>query len=484
MQLGRSLAAELGGVVPAGRELLRRNPKLPSLQAFRYAAGLSQDSAAARYNEVTEHKTYIGGTHVNSWEAWQRGGVGGACPKISDLVILGIAYGRRNGDTPGSPVSPRDLLGSTFKRMSAEDQVAINEIGDQTATGAKPPSTPAIVLEHPALEVHPPSQLIAGSVGLEVGSSEGPPEVPEYLTADGATAFTPDVERALSRVIDNGAEIANLFGSRQLVEMAWRNTQIIHRLQRTTKGPAHSRLVLLGSRFAEFLSWIYEEIECGTASAQWLSQALDWAMEADDEAMTSYVLARKSHSAVREGDWEKARSFASRASRNTDAPPKVRAFALQQKARALARLDEGTEALKLFDLAQNLAAEGGDNPDYVQYCGPNYIELQRAASWAAMGDAQRGANELTTALSALDPAFRTDRAVFSGRRAQALALAGEPEEAVITAREALALAYDTKCTRALYEISSALKLLDGPRASSDVEQLKREYVIVRKAVTI
>jgi hypothetical protein len=51
--LGRTLWAETGSVQAAAAELMHRYRDVPSLQAYRYAAGLSQDQAAARYNEVT-----------------------------------------------------------------------------------------------------------------------------------------------------------------------------------------------------------------------------------------------------------------------------------------------------------------------------------------------------------------------------------------------------------------------------------------------
>ena len=52
----------------AAAELMARHQDVPSLQAFRYACGLSQDQAAARFNAVTGHRTTLGGTTVNAWE--------------------------------------------------------------------------------------------------------------------------------------------------------------------------------------------------------------------------------------------------------------------------------------------------------------------------------------------------------------------------------------------------------------------------------
>jgi hypothetical protein len=52
---GRQLWRDLRSVRAAAIELMNLHRDLPSLQAYRYAAGLSQDQAAARYNEVASY---------------------------------------------------------------------------------------------------------------------------------------------------------------------------------------------------------------------------------------------------------------------------------------------------------------------------------------------------------------------------------------------------------------------------------------------
>ena len=70
---GTRLWREQGSVRAAAAELMHRHEDIPSIQAHRYACGLSQDQAADRYNEVTGHRTSLGGTTINAWETWARG---------------------------------------------------------------------------------------------------------------------------------------------------------------------------------------------------------------------------------------------------------------------------------------------------------------------------------------------------------------------------------------------------------------------------
>ncbi|GAB3864293.1 hypothetical protein GCM10029963_74470 [Micromonospora andamanensis] len=71
-RLGKQLWQETASVKTVAAELMSRHPEVPSIQAYRYAAGLSQDQAALRYNEVTGYQTTLGGTTINAWETWAR----------------------------------------------------------------------------------------------------------------------------------------------------------------------------------------------------------------------------------------------------------------------------------------------------------------------------------------------------------------------------------------------------------------------------
>ena len=130
---GRSLWAELGSVKGAAAELMSRYRDVPSLQAHRYAAGLSQDQAAARYNQVTEHQTSLGGTSVNAWETWARGRRQGSPPSYSSLLILSIAYGRGPLGIAEEKIPPGDLIAEAYERLPIEDQISLKNFAAGSA---------------------------------------------------------------------------------------------------------------------------------------------------------------------------------------------------------------------------------------------------------------------------------------------------------------------------------------------------------------
>ncbi|WP_141717362.1 hypothetical protein [Nocardia altamirensis] len=139
--MGKKLWTELGSVTRAATELQARYPDVPSLQAFRYAAGLSQDLAAERYNEITGNQTCLGGTSINAWETWARGRGQGSPPSLSSVLILCAAYGRGPLGVAEEYVSPTELIAEAYERLPIEDQLSLKQFtakrGTRTATKAQ-----------------------------------------------------------------------------------------------------------------------------------------------------------------------------------------------------------------------------------------------------------------------------------------------------------------------------------------------------------
>src|SRR5882724_11901012 len=136
---GRELWQETGSVRLAAAELMNQARDLPSLQAFRYAAGLSQDQAAARYNEIARHQTTLGGTTINAWETWARVRGSGSPPPFASLLILAAAYGRGSLRMPDEELSPGDLVAEAYERLPPEDQLAVRAFTSRVAVPATAP---------------------------------------------------------------------------------------------------------------------------------------------------------------------------------------------------------------------------------------------------------------------------------------------------------------------------------------------------------
>lgn len=165
---GRALWREIGTVQGAAVELMSRYRDLPAIQAFRYAAGLSQDQASSRYNEETGHQTCLGGTTVNAWETWARGRGAGSPPTFSSLLILAMAYGRGPAGVADELLSPADLVSDCYERLPPEDQIALKQFAAHRRDAGTPSTGPDLPLsasaEHSAPLVGPEFELMVPTV--------------------------------------------------------------------------------------------------------------------------------------------------------------------------------------------------------------------------------------------------------------------------------------------------------------------------------
>lgn len=143
-RIGKELYQETGSVKKTVTELMRRHPVICSLQAHRYACGLSQDQAAVRYNHMTDHQTSLGGTSINAWETWARErSRAGSPPSFTSLLILAAAYGGGPAGVAEEDLSPGDLVAEAYERLAVEDQLALKRYATPNLAGAPPATAPA-----------------------------------------------------------------------------------------------------------------------------------------------------------------------------------------------------------------------------------------------------------------------------------------------------------------------------------------------------
>jgi transcriptional regulator with XRE-family HTH domain len=89
-------------------------------------------------------------------------------------------------------------------------------------------------------------------------------------------------------------------------------------------------LLRLGARYAEFSSWLHQDVGDVRAALLWADRAMEWAHEAGDPVMVSYVLARKSDQATGERDGARAIGLARAAQRKPGhLPARVQAVAIR-----------------------------------------------------------------------------------------------------------------------------------------------------------
>ena len=181
---------------------------------------------------------------------------------------------------------------------------------------------------------------------------------------------------------------------------------------------------------------------------------MEWAQEASDTAMQGYVLLRKSQMAYDQRDAHRVVTFAEAAQSGPwQFPLRVRAEATQQAAFGMAMTGEPLAAVEQrMDDARALLARASSDDQRPGPSGAYFTEitllLRRATCYTEAGKPARAATLFSEVLTS-GGLSRRDAGFFRARRAAALALSGEPDEAAQTGLEALRLAQETHSARTL-----------------------------------
>ncbi|GAA1499827.1 hypothetical protein [Streptomyces synnematoformans] len=223
---------------------------------------------------------------------------------------------------------------------------------------------------------------------------------------------------------------ANYFGARQPFATVHHHARTITRLLETANGSSRQELLTMGSRTAEFLGWLYQDLGNVRTAAYWSDRSMEWAQEAADDHMQSYVLFRKSNQAASQLSSERAIGLARAAQRVPGLTSEITALAAQQEAVGYALQGNPRAALAKFDEAHEMAAQSSPNGPMgtldTSYCTLAYVEIQRANCWIDLGEPHRAIQLFEAEIAALPQIYRNDRSVYFARLARAYAKAGEP----------------------------------------------------------
>jgi transcriptional regulator with XRE-family HTH domain len=273
----------------------------------------------------------------------------------------------------------------------------------------------------------------------------------------------------------------NLLGPRHALGGVLAQLSTIDELLMTANTAGRPQVVRLATQYAESASWLYEDSGGMTEARYWSGRALEWAIEADDSLMTSWVLFRRSQQAAPTGNAAQVLGLAAAARRAAaDLPSPMRAAISQQEALGLALEGDETAAHRKLDEAHTWAATdaaGDARAGHGSFCTASYIEVQRAGCWLTLGKPERAIRLYEATLPGVPDVYRRDRGVALGRLARAYAANGQPDAAASTATEALTIGKEVGSARTLGVVRSVGTALSGHRKLPSVAQFMRELVM-------
>jgi hypothetical protein len=234
-------------------------------------------------------------------------------------------------------------------------------------------------------------------------------------------------------------------------------------------------LLSLGADGAEFAGWLYRDLQDPPSATYWYDRAMEWAQEAGDTAMQGYVLLKKSQMAYDLREAHRVVTFAEAAQHGRwQFPHKVRAEVTQQQAFGLAMTGESLSKVEQkMDQARTLLTGSSSDDDPPGPDGAYFtvetLLLRQATCYTEAGRPARAA-VLFADVIASGTLSRRDAGFFRARRAAALALSGEPDEAATVGLDAIQVAKETsseRTIRVLTDVAGTLtpwRTRPGPRA--------------------
>jgi tetratricopeptide (TPR) repeat protein len=268
-----------------------------------------------------------------------------------------------------------------------------------------------------------------------------------------------------------------LLGPHQVLGTVGGHLDLVQQLLPNLAGARRVRLLQVGARYAEFASWLNQDSGDARAATHWADRAMEWAQEAGNPLMVSYVLVRKADQAAATRDAARTIGLAQSAlQQRRRLTSRGRAVALQQLAVGYALAGDEVACQRALDSAAQLAErsqqEGDEGPG--RYCTPAYVEIQRAATWIELGRPERAIDLFEVSLATLPSVHRRDSGVYLARLASAYALSGSPDISVRKGWQALTVAHATGSRRITTELGQLESRLARWESMPEVGQLLKE----------
>lgn len=267
-------------------------------------------------------------------------------------------------------------------------------------------------------------------------------------------------------------------GPRRLIPVALSQYELLCDVAAEARGSLRADLWSIAAGYAALLGWLYQDAGNLPASGRWHDVMIERAHRSQDINLVAFALHCKAMLHGDMGDGAGVTDLAAAGLRQAGSLcPKPRVLLLQQAAHGIALSaggDAAGECARLLDEAAVLAGTVDDEYPWGGNCQqPRYIDVQRATISGRLGRTAEALALWDLVIPDIPASSRRDLGVYLARQAQALAAAGEPEQAVEVAREAVPLAAQTGSARMRAELAAVrgpMKPWRGDKAGRALEE--------------
>ncbi|MEU3325788.1 MULTISPECIES: helix-turn-helix domain-containing protein [Streptomyces] len=377
-----------------------------------------------------------------------------------ELIDALVAAAARLGVEAPSPTSWKTLVSmyeNGRRPMSADHRLLFREAYEATDEELGFPSADFLLDEHAS----PPGQDLRSKLPVAVNT-----EMLRYLTS----------------VLQQHAQAEPLVGPQFLVAPVQSQMPLIEAMCREAYGPLREEVLRVGTRYAEFLGWLYQDTGHVQEATRWTRLAMEYAHELGDPTLIAYVFQRRSNIATEAGHAGHGAGLASAGLRYAShLSPRAHAIVLRQLANSKAGLGEHGETARAIDQALAETDSGDDSDPVAGYCSVSFIEMEAANCDVRLGRPDQAVDTFRESLRHWPTVQERDRGLCLARLATANVVLEDVEGAHQAAVQAVGIARQTGSSRILNELYRLQPRLARWHKLVEVSELNRELDTMKRA---
>ena len=226
-------------------------------------------------------------------------------------------------------------------------------------------------------------------------------------------------------------QIGQIAPSGLLLPVLIAQTHVLRQLSMSAAPQMRQDLLILGSRYAEYVGWLAQETGDEQAALWWTRRAVDLATEGGAHHFAMYGLVRHALVTLYRNDAEQTIALAKRA-QTSKTPMRIRGLAVQREAQGHALMGDYGACMRRLDRARRLLASdeaGLDMPIVGTTNLADPAEMVRGWCLYDLGRPRLAAEVIDSQMSQVPPQALRTRVRYGARRALAYAAAGDVEHA-------------------------------------------------------
>lgn len=276
--------------------------------------------------------------------------------------------------------------------------------------------------------------------------------------------------------IANARRLDDVSGSRVAVRPALAQRDVIRSLlEGGPLEPVKTRLAVAAADLSQLLGWLSFDMNDHDTARAYFNEGLQAAHEAGDKALGAYLLGNLAFLSIYEDRPQEALPFAEAARRRVEGTGSLAAqsWIATVEAEVFASLNDrdGTEESLDRARAGFARTKPEESPPWMYHYNQSGLESGVGTCYLRLGLAEPARQAMKQTLAGSDASVIRERSIYLARLGQTYVPAGEVDEACRFGGEALSIAADTRCDRAVLRVRKLRTQLEPWASEPMVRQL-------------